>query len=460
MLKKMNLTNFKSWENLSDMTFAPITGIFGTNSSGKTAILQFPLLLKQTIETSDRGLIFHFGSDRTFVHLGSFREILHRQDEKRSLEWSLSFNLLEKLSIRDPSKRHSSLFGGNAMTVGSKVFLKDQRLIIDNILYDFAGRHFSIDKKAKKIVGSSVDIKYELKTNDNGKKKFRFTRYPGRAWDLPQPIKCYGFPDQIQTYYQNAGFLRELQLEFENFFQRIFYLGPLRDYPRREYMWSGAEPRDMGQKGERVIDALLASRERDLKIQVSQRKKVTLEEYVAKWLKDLGLISSFSVKRLSKKSNYYQVLVKKAPSSSEVLITDVGFGVSQILPVLALCFYVPERSVLFLEQPEIHLHPSVQSGLADVFIDAINKRNIQIIFESHSEHLLKRLQTRMAEEKLTKDQVSLYFCKTSKEGSSIIEDLDMDEYGNIKNWPKDFFGDEFGEMAAMAKARLERERGE
>ena len=62
-----------------------------------------------------------------------------------------------------------------------------------------------------------------------------------------------------------------------------------------------------------------------------------------------------------------------------VTSTDVGFGVSQILPVITLCYYAPPGSILLLEQPEIHLHPSVQAGLADVFIDAIKTRGIQII---------------------------------------------------------------------------------
>ena len=69
----------------------------------------------------------------------------------------------------------------------------------------------------------------------------------------------------------------------------------------------------------------------------------------------------------------------------------MGIGVSQVLPVLVLCYYVPEGSTIILEQPELHLHPSVQAGLADVFIDVIKHRNVQILLESHSEHLLRRL---------------------------------------------------------------------
>ena len=66
--------------------------------------------------------------------------------------------------------------------------------------------------------------------------------------------------------------------------------------------------------------------------------------------------------------------------------------------VLAQCYYAPEGSILILEQPEAHLHPKAQSELADVLIDVVKNRNIQIILESHSEHLLLRLMRRIAEE--------------------------------------------------------------
>jgi predicted ATPase len=93
--------------------------------------------------------------------------------------------------------------------------------------------------------------------------------------------------------------------------------------------------------------------------------------------------------------------------------------------------------------------------LADVFIDAMKNRNVQIILESHSEHLLRRLQRRIAEDSIAPDKTALYFCEATETGSKLTG-LDLDLYGNIQNWPKDFFGDEFGEMAAMTKAAMER----
>jgi predicted ATPase len=218
------------------------------------------------------------------------------------------------------------------------------------------------------------------------------------------------------------------------------------------YTWAGAHPADMGPRGERAIDALLASRTHARKQPWGQE---TLEELTAKWLSDLGIIDDFRLEELKEGRRLYEARVVTSTGAPEVLITDVGFGVSQILPVIVLCYYAPEGSTIILEQPEIHLHPSVQAGLADVFIDAIKKRKVQIIIESHSEHLLRRLQRRIAEEQIAADDASLYFCDL-KGGSSRARQLEVDTFGNITNWPENFFGDEIGDLAAMTEAAIRR----
>ena len=117
----------------------------------------------------------------------------------------------------------------------------------------------------------------------------------------------------------------------------------------------------------------------------------------------------------------------------------------------------PEGSTLILEQPGIHLHPKVQSQLADLLIEVITERNLQILVESHSEHLLNRLQRRIAEEKISVDKTALYFCRND-DGVSEIDRLDIDEFGNISNWPENFFGDEMEDLFARTEAQMEREK--
>ena len=171
------------------------------------------------------------------------------------------------------------------------------------------------------------------------------------------------------------------------------------------------------------------------------------------------MVHDFRVERIAEDSPLYRVKVRKSPQAVETLIPDVGFGVSQILPALVLCFYAPVGSTVILEQPEIHLHPLAQAGLADALIDAYQKRGVQIIIESHSEHLLRRIQRRISEETVSQDDVGMYFCSQDGGGASQIDKLELDKFGNISNWPENFFGDQFGEIAAMSEAGMKRRRG-
>jgi predicted ATPase len=126
-----------------------------------------------------------------------------------------------------------------------------------------------------------------------------------------------------------------------------------------------------------------------------------------------------------------------------------------VLPVVTLLQYVPEGATVILEQPEIHLHPLAQANLADVILNAALHRNVQIIVESQSEHLLLRLQRRIAEEQISNTDLKLYFCSATN-GKTLLEPLRVDIFGTIENWPKHFMGDAFGETYAAEKARLRR----
>lgn len=453
MLTRMRLKNFKSWSDTGDVALRPITGLFGTNSSGKTSLLQALLLLKQTADSSDRGQVLHFGDKSSAVDLGDFRAVIHGHDANTELGIDLDWTEASPISIEDPAHKDKVLFRSDQLGFASRITAvngnasKAPRVRVQRIEYRIGDVSFAMIRR-----GAKADD-YDLTAENTS---LRFVRSVGRPWPLPAPAKCYGFPDEVRAYFQNAGFLSDLELALERRLKSVYYLGPLRAYPERQYPWSGAQPEDMGRTGDQAINAILASRDRGLTIGRGKgKKRATLEEYVATWLRKLGLIHSFKVEPIAEGSQLYRVTVRKAAGTADVLVTDVGFGVSQILPVLVLCFYVPEGSTVILEQPEIHLHPAVQAGLADVFIDAWKKRRVQVVVESHSEHLLRRLQRRVAEAELTPDDVSLYFC-AAEAGESSVAKLNLDLYGKIANWPKDFFGDEFGEIAATSKAALGR----
>ena len=451
MLTRLKLENFKAWRE-GDLQFGKVTGLFGANSAGKSSILQLLLLLKQTKNATDRSLVLDFGSSSDLVNPGSFEDVVYRHDKRRRISWLLEWTLSKTLKLSDPTGLPTDiLFEGDTLESRCKVGLRREgRQEVPwpiELLYRFNHVDFRLRKKPKS------ETKYELTASDDS---FVFRRNKGRAWPLPHPRKTHLFPTEIRSFYQNAEFLINFELEYEKLMDSIYYLGPLREYPRREYHWSGSNPDDVGQRGERTVDAVLAATLRGQKRSLGPwKRKKPFQEMIAYWLRELGLIDRFSVKEIAKGTNVYHATVTTSESSVPTVLTDVGFGVSQVLPALVLLYYVPEGSTVLMEQPEIHLHPAVQSGLADVMLNVAEARNVQIIVESHSEHLLRRFQRRVAEGRASAKDVKLYFVSTSGGGAQ-ASDLALNEFGLIENWPPDFFGDEMGEIAAITEASLTR----
>ena len=449
MLKHLHVTNFKAWRELQ-ITLGAVTGLFGTNSSGKSSILQFLLMLKQTKDATDRGLVLDFGGPNRLVNLGNYQALVHGGDRTAHIDWELEWTLRDKLVISDPERRRKNVrYSGDRLQVQAAVGLKDRSELSAKYLeYRFDDTVFALRPK--------VGRPSEFELRSEGNHEYSFIRNQGRGWPLPGPVKTHLFPDEARTYYQNADFLSDFAIRYESLMDTIYYLGPLREHPQREYRWAGYSPRDVGPRGERTVEAILAAtgqgRQQNL---APHKRRKDFQELIAHWLRELELIDSFSIHEIAPGSNLYHARVRKDRASLQTMLTDVGFGVSQVLPVLVLLYYVPERSIVLLEHPEIHLHPSVQSGLADVMLSVAAHRKLQIVVESHSEHLLRRFQRRVAEAEVHPSDVKLYFVEMSN-GAASCEDLSLNEWGEIENWPVDFFGDEMGEIAAINKSALRR----
>lgn len=451
MLRQLRFTNFKAWPE-AVVDCAQITGVFGTNSSGKTSLIQFLLLLKQTKNATDRAVSLALNGE--LVRLGTIGDAIHQHNESATIKWSLTFEPDQQIELRDPSTAPTSppFAHSGFMTVGSEIIVRGEAPVASSLSYTVADQTFSLKRKS----GSGTKFDLSPTSAQPSPTGFSFVRNQGRAWELPGPVKGYAFPDQSRTYFQNSGFLADLQAVYERQLDTLFYLGPLRSDPQRDYLWARSRPTDVGLRGEKAIEAILAATEANDRQNLAPKTKLMpFQAMVAYWLKHMGLIEQFRVEEIAKGSNRWQAKVVTRPGAAEVLLPDVGFGVSQVLPVVTLLLYVPEGSTVILEQPEIHLHPLAQAGLADVIIFAAQRRRVQVVLESHSEHLLLRLQRRIAEKTVASTEVALYFCD-AQGGNARLSPLVVDLLGRIENWPDCFMGDAFGETANAERARLKR----
>ncbi|WNB75902.1 AAA family ATPase [Methylomonas koyamae] len=460
MLKKLQIQNFKGWENTKSIRMAPLTLFFGANSSGKSSLGQFLMMLKQTVESPDRKAVLYPGGKNSAVQLGSYQEMVFHRNPENKISFNYEWDFQDILKIKDPISGQS--FSGNTLTFEAKVGLgnKDQHsLVLDYFKYHLMDNE---DEVLSVGLGRASNSKSEYEVEAN---KYSLKRQKGRVWSLKGAVRFYGFPDEVVFYHQNADFVQELNLHHEKLFRSLCYLGPLRIKVERLYSWTGIEPESVGYAGENTVAAILAARSRKISLSKPGAKRASpakpFEEIIALKLKEMGLIEAFKVNPISESRQEYEVKVKTKGSADWVDLPDVGFGVSQVLPVLVQCFYAPQGSIILMEQPEIHLHPNAQSALADVLIDVINSRengkprNIQLIIETHSEHFLRRLQRRIAEDVVPQENVSAYFANITKSPAT-LEPLQLDIFGNIRNWPENFFGDEMSDIAEQAKAAMKK----
>lgn len=465
MLTHLSIRNFKAWEDTGPIRLAPITVFFGTNSSGKSSLGQLLLVLKQTAETTDRTQVLRTSDLEAGADVGDFADLIHHHDVSRELSFDLGWSQERPIEIgdaKDPSVGYST----HDVRFSAAIYQAESRrqpMRVRRFEYSFG-----TDPAAAPFAAGM-----EPDANRPSRYKLRFRGFSpihnrGRAWELPPPRRFYGFPDEAVAYYQNTDFLPDLSLALERTLGALSYLGPLRVDPERTYPWLGGAPEDVGPAGETTVQAILAGEDRRFNLKHRQRLR-SLQTIIAEQLKELGLIRAFRVVPIAPRRPEHEVRITVTGSRDEVLLTDVGFGISQVLPVLAQSFYAAPHSTILMEQPELHLHPRVQMNLADFFIAAAGareqttpgksvERGTQFLIESHSEHFLRRLQRRIAEGRIRPEQVALYFCEMQG-GRSRLRALDVDLFGSIHNWPHDFFGDQMEDVAAQAEARLERESG-
>lgn len=455
MLRQLRIQNFKGWKDTGTIRMAPISLFFGANSSGKSSIGQFLMMLKQTAESPDRKAVFYPGGKNSAVQLGSYQEMVFHRDPKNKITFDYRWSLPEILKFKDPLT--GQIFSGDNLSFHAEVGLgdKDQyTLALDQLKYELLE-----EEESRLSIGMErkSDVKSEYKVEATN---YTLKRKQGRVWYPGAPVRFYGFPDEVVAYHQNADFVQELNLRHEKLYRSLCYLGPLRTKAERLYSWTGMEPESVGYAGENTVAAILAARNRKISLGYKRPAK-PFEEIIALKLKEMGLIEEFKVNPISEQRQEYEVKVRTKGSRDGVDLPDVGFGISQVLPVLVQCFYAPPGSIILMEQPEIHLHPNAQSALADVMIDVISSREdgadreIQLVIETHSEHFLRRLQRRIAEDAIPQDKVSAYFANITKTPAT-LEPLKIDTFGNIQNWPENFFGDEMGDITEQAKAAIQK----
>ncbi|MVA27829.1 DUF3696 domain-containing protein [Agrobacterium vitis] len=252
------------------------------------------------------------------------------------------------------------------------------------------------------------------------------------------------------------------------FRQGVRYLGPLRDAPRPVYPLEALESTtDVGYRGEHTAAVFQLNSDKFVSMHqppgegfefdyVTDAEKVTisLHDATVSWLAYLGVADEVKSTDSGVFGNRLQVATDNLDRWHD--LTNVGVGVSQVLPLVVTALLAKPGSLLIFEQPELHLHPRVQARLADFFL-ALALDGKQMLLETHSEYLIDRFRLRIALSDADAVRPLLSILFTEKEnGQSVITPVQVTEFGAIENWPKDFFDQSQKDIARLLKAAAKR----
>ncbi len=400
MLTHLELENFKSFADLKNFGLSPITVLCGTNSSGKSTILQSLLLAKQSFESQGNDQIALLNGK--LVHLGNLGNIIYSNDPKRTLKISQTFDLSndEIRMLRNMRQVRlplplifRELLGGNQEIYDNKRYIfqfdvglkntdvgntptQQPKAYVDSL--DFSLK--VLTKEEAWVSGPRVSMRYKSGSKYDLSWSNVRSRPHSNMEILPEgSTECHAvfanlLPLGIRTVEEVES---EKRPSFDPyFFTRIrdllkvlttnySYIGPLREEPARRYIYED-EVLEIGVKGENAAFVYLKEKASpihgsymldDSQENFVETGKITLEDAVRKWFSFLG-IDDFQTET----QNELIQLTHRAPCTTptRVNIADSGFGISQIFPIIVEGLRIPLGKTLILEQPEIHLHPRMQ----------------------------------------------------------------------------------------------------
>ncbi|RPI63055.1 MAG: DUF3696 domain-containing protein [Planctomycetaceae bacterium] len=410
----ITVRGFKSIGTEQHLAIKPLTILAGANSSGKSSFLQPLLLMKQTLESpGDPGALLLDGPNVRFTTAG---QVLNHSHGKESCgEFAVRLSMLDGQSLELVFvQKEGKGFELGKMTYqsGSDIIAISQKMGQDEIMKLLPKHlkkiHEDFGKENKTSFHWVVDrercfFRFEL-INEDATKRLRFSPFGVSPGHL-----------------------------FVPYVQGVIHLPGLRGNPRRNYPKTACGPYFQG-TFESYAASVIAQWQ-------GGGEEAQLRD-LAKALETMGL--TWKVKADLVEDTQVELKVGRLPHSRRggahdlVSIADVGLGVSQSLPVVVALLAARPGQLVYLEQPEIHLHPLAQRRLADIFKDAVN-RGIVSVVETHSALLLREVQTLIAKGELRKEDVALHWVQRDENGETTIRTADLDDNGAYcSDWPEDF----------------------
>ncbi len=520
MITAIRIENLRSLKDTGFIAIKPLTILLGANSSGKSTFLRSFMLFAQSVNKQLRGPISWF--DDSMVDFGDYQTAINREAREKGETIRFSFVLdnnkgeFNGLEYRGYSRRVAnrvfvrqvvsiSFACDNGGTFINEITFQDDdttiRAYVENrhslvkfevngyeieieekLKWNFASYHSILpslehrSKETEKRIGQATYeaiIKFVMERSDtrlkntdriavlsyhsrDDKKKLleylknsfpikSFTKYVNNNdWDTEDKefLKLYGY--LCFQRYQTLIPLIDRQLT--HFYDSSNYIAPARAEGNRYYRTQGFQISDIDPYG-RNLQEFISS--------LDTEQKASYQQFL---FSILGVVAD-----TIGEEGHHSIVLKS--QIGEFNIADVGFGYSQILPIVTKLWYITENHKrihnfdefgfylsttsatvnTLMEQPELHLHPAYQAKIADAFITTLRKmkekgKETNLIVETHSETIINRIGRRIRERKIDPSEVNVViFNKQLQESHTTVEEYSFNENGQLKNWPFGFF---------------------
>ena len=414
-LTGLSFENFKPFSKRIDVELAPLTVLIGRNSSGKSALARLPLLIGRALSPEATAPI---ELDASGVDFGaSFLDLIHNRTPHGSIGLGATFTDGTRRIAFHSTVQHVDEF---MLQVVSKCTWSSSD-----------GPSATLSWLGREPLDDPGDYTVEYSGGSSGDVKASFK---GLLPTIATP-EFAAWKDDLQR----------LKVEMSRAFERMGYQGPFREGPKRQYRFPGGLPQSVGVSGSEA-PALLGA-------DFLRQKGVVLKE-VGNWFaKHLG---GWPLGISRSGDSFSLVLVSPDTNTVEVNLSDAGTGLSQVLPLVVQRLFEATTGkaggIEIIEQPELHLHPAAHGPLADLYIAASAEPDTCFIVETHSENFLLRLRRRIAEG-LDPKRVRLYWINDSARPGSQVEEIHIHENGDVSNWPKSVFSEDFEEVRAIRDAQ-------
>lgn len=232
--------------------------------------------------------------------------------------------------------------------------------------------------------------------------------------------------------------IQKIGSSLHNMLKNIVYVGPLREEPQVLSLSSGMiDSAPVGVKGELTAEFLLKNSDSDINYldPSFNEKRGKLFDAINEWVEYLDIGEKIQARDEGKLGRGIVLSFKDENISRD--LTQIGVGASQLLPILTAVLGSPEGSIILLEQPELHLHPAVQSRIADFFLAQSQLKGF--IIETHSEYIITRSRLHRVKGQNGSELLKFYFVEIDEEGNHHFNKLAENEYGDFDRWPAGFF---------------------